>query len=200
MTLSPGFANPVHEAQQTFRQLLMALAHPGQIYDLAPSVTPPAALTPATAAACLTLLDLETTLWLPPTYPDTVATWLAFHTGVRRSPTPQAARFAILDLTALDTASPTPSWTDFFVGTAPDPESACTLLLPVPQLTAGEPVTLRGPGIQDTRTVAPQLPATFWPWWADNHAQYPLGVDVFLFSPTQVMGLPRSVAASASEG
>jgi len=192
MALSPGFANPVHDAQQSFRQLLEALSRPGQIRTLPASLTPPTGLTPACAAACLTLLDLETTVWLWPDCPPAVNTWLAFHTGVRRSPNPASAGFAVLDLTV---EAPLPDLAQFSIGTPTDPESACTLLLQIPDLVNGPPVRLQGPGIPNTQTIAPQIPNGFWHWWAQNHAQYPLGTDVFLFSFRQVMGLPRSVMA-----
>ena len=190
MALSPGFANPVHDAQHTFRQLLEALSRPGQIQTLSQALTPPTGLTPACAAACLTLLDLETAVWCPD-FPETVMTWLGFHTGVVRSHTPESATFAVLDGAAL------PNLDDFSAGTPTDPEAACTLLVQVSHLTGGLPVKLRGPGILETVEVSPQLSLSFWSWWVRNHNRYPLGVDVFLFSSTQVMGLPRSVAVQS---
>jgi len=202
MALSPGFANPVRESQHTFRQLLEALSRPGHVCDLAPELVPPPGLTPACAAACLTLLDLETTVWLGPDWPSAVMTWLAFHTGVRRSLDRAHANFALLDLTQLATATDFDQLMEppFPVGTPTAPEAACTLLIQVPGLSDGPTVQLKGPGIQHRRLVSPRLPVGFWQWWTHNHRQYPLGIDVFLFSPTQAMGLPRSVEGKRPPG
>ena len=67
MTTSPaqrGFADPVRDAQSVFRTVMMALARPGTIGDLAAGpVTPPAPLTPELAAVALTLCDHETPVW-----------------------------------------------------------------------------------------------------------------------------------------
>ena len=75
LTQLPGFADPVHDSQQTFRALLDALAQPG-LYQTTVAVAPPAGLTPSCAAAALTLLDLETTVWLQPGLPQAVPDWL----------------------------------------------------------------------------------------------------------------------------
>lgn len=48
------------------------------------------------------------------------------------------------------------------------------------------------------RAIAPQLPAQFWQQWISNHHAYPLGVDVFLFDQTHVIGLPRSTSIKQS--
>lgn len=195
MALLPGFTTPVQDAQHTFRQLLTALSQPGQQQVLTVSLTPPTGLTPACAAACLTLLDLETTVWLSPALSDAVALWLAFHTGGAKAVAPSSADFAVLPLNR--PPDPLTSLLDSFsLGTPADPEAACTLLLQVPELQGGQPVQLTGPGLRQATAIAPQLPPDFWPWWSHNHGQYPLGVDVFLFSETAVMGLPRSVKAA----
>ncbi len=52
--LAPGFADPVHDAQATFRAVMDALARPGLPRPLTPGLTPPAPLTPELAAVALT--------------------------------------------------------------------------------------------------------------------------------------------------
>jgi alpha-D-ribose 1-methylphosphonate 5-triphosphate synthase subunit PhnH len=52
---------------------------------------------------------------------------------------------------------------------------------------------LTGPGIAtEARLDACGLPADFVAQWADNHARFPRGVDLFLFAGTTVVGLPRT--------
>ena len=78
MTIAlPGFAEPVGEAQATFRAVLDAMARPGKLHQAGERLAAPVPLDPATAALLLTLADNETPLWL-----DAVAVaardWLAF--------------------------------------------------------------------------------------------------------------------------
>jgi alpha-D-ribose 1-methylphosphonate 5-triphosphate synthase subunit PhnH len=181
----PGFQDAVHEAQITFRTLLEALAQPGRACTIPTSLTPPKGMSSACAAACLTLLDLETQVWLQAGLE--MESWLRFHTGCRFTTDPLQANFAVIwDVGEL------PNLQAFHPGTAEYPEASTTLLIQVERLVEGEAVVLQGSGILGERAIAPQLPAHFWQQWISNHQTYPLGVDVFLFDQTQVMGLPRT--------
>jgi alpha-D-ribose 1-methylphosphonate 5-triphosphate synthase subunit PhnH len=186
-TTTPGFRDRVHDAQQTFRTLLEALSCPGEIKAIAADLVPPGGLTTACAAACLTLLDLETRVWLQPGLDADVAAWLVFHTGCRFTSDPQISNFAIAwDVLQL------PDLDEFNWGTAACPEASTTVLLQVEQLTDGIPVLLTGPGICSERAIAPQLPEQFWPQWQRHGQAYPCGIDLFLFGQHDVMGLPRT--------
>ncbi|TXN62799.1 phosphonate C-P lyase system protein PhnH, partial [Methylobacterium sp. WL6] len=83
MALARGFADPVHDAQGTFRTLMDALARPGRIGRLASDLYPPAPLTPELAAVALALTDADTPVWLdaPLAANPAVAAFLRFHTG-----------------------------------------------------------------------------------------------------------------------
>jgi alpha-D-ribose 1-methylphosphonate 5-triphosphate synthase subunit PhnH len=191
---TPGFGDRVHDAQQTFRTLLDALAQPGQVRTLTAAITPPQGLTPACAAACLTLLDLETQVWLQPGLHESVTSWLLFHTGCRLTPYPQASNFAVIwDLTRL------PDLDAFNWGTAECPETSTTVLIQTEQLSQGIPIVLKGPGILQECAIAPQLPEQFWRQWQRNCQSYPLGIDVFLFAQHRVMGLPRTAKPNTTE-
>ena len=193
ITQLAGFNDAVHDAQSTFRALLEALARPG-IPQSTVSLTPPAGLDISCAAACLTLLDLETVVWLQPGFSGDVRPWLVFHTGCRFTDNPKAANFALLG----DLGS-SPKLSDFCWGTAEYPEAATSLLIQLPGLTGGKPVTLRGPGILNEIEVMLPLDTRFWQQWESVTADYPLGLDCWYFSQNQVVGLPRTAKANFGE-
>lgn len=185
VTSLAGFQDATQEAQTTFRALLEALTHPGRSCTISLPIIPPRRMFPTCAAACLTLFDLETQVWLQPG--SEIESWLRFHTGCRCTKDSQQANFAVIwDTTRLLDLQA------FNSGTAEYPELSTTLLIQVERLVDGEAVVLQGPGILGERSIAPQLPAQFWQQWISNHQAYPLGVDVFLFDQTHVIGLPRS--------
>jgi alpha-D-ribose 1-methylphosphonate 5-triphosphate synthase subunit PhnH len=187
MTQLPGFSDPVHDAQNTFRALLNALSHPGKPHVISATLTPPVGLIPACGAACLTLFDLETWVWLSPAFQTDVKAWLQFHTGCRFTPHPQSAHFAILpDMDAKF------SLDHFNMGTAEQPEQSTTLLIQLQTLMGGQSVLLKGPGIQDQQGINLPLPDEFWQEWHKNTQNYPLGIDIFFISQNQVIGLPRT--------
>lgn len=193
----PGFADPIHGAQQTFRALLSANARPGRpekitvVMGVPGANATPSGLTPACGAACLTLLDLDVALWLQPSLASSVKDWLLFHTGCRLTEYPDQADFALIeDLAGL------PELSIFNMGTGEKPEASTTLLIQVENFDMGEPVMLRGPGILDEQAIAPLVPQHFWDFWTENHQAYPQGMDVFLFTENSVMGLPRTARAT----
>lgn len=191
----PGLADRVHDAQTSFRALLDALSHPGQPQTIEPFLTPPGDLNPACAIAGLTLLDLETEVWLSPEFPPEVGRWLVFHSGCRLGSEPGTADFAIIrDIAEL------PDLSQFNPGTAEEPETAATLLIQVPSLRGGEAVTLTGPGILGECRIDLPVPPKFWVQWRENVRQYPQGIDIFLFSDREVVGLPRTAQLKPSEG
>lgn len=180
----PGFADPVLDAQAAFRAVLAALSRPGSIHDAGASLTPPAPLAPATAAALLALVDGETSLAIAPALQQ-AAGWIAFHCGPAIAPISQA-NFVLTgtlpDLTTLDT------------GSDEVPERAATIILQVAALGSGTPFTLAGPGLQrPTPFAVDGLPADFAARWAANRALYPRGIDLILCAGTRLAALPRSV-------
>ncbi|MEA5465806.1 phosphonate C-P lyase system protein PhnH [Leptothoe sp. PORK10 BA2] len=186
LTQLAGFENPVQAAQKTFRGLLNSLSRPG-IPQVTADVTPPDGLNGACGAACLTLLDLETTVWLQPGFPEEVRDWLVFHAGCYFTEDPQAADFAVIwDV------SRAPDLATFSLGTSEYPEASTSLLIQVPSLEGGEEVSLRGPGILDEISVSLPLSHTFWSQWQDISLDYPLGLDCWCFAGNRVVGLPRT--------
>lgn len=195
-TLTPGFADAIHDAQAVFRSALTALSRPG-LWSSLPCLPPaPAPLSPAAGALVLALADMDTPLWLDPVLstPD-VTGWIRFHTGAPIVSLPEQAMFAIIGdaaaLTAIDR---------FALGTAEAPDTAATLIVQVPpQDEASSPRTLSGPGIDGTVPLAVTgLPDAFWDSRSAFAPLFPMGVDVLLTTSGAVCGLPRTTSASAA--
>jgi alpha-D-ribose 1-methylphosphonate 5-triphosphate synthase subunit PhnH len=189
----PGFADPVEQAQATFRAVLDAVARPGTLVPAGQGLTPPAPLDPATAAVLLTLVDHDTALWLDLAAGWAVGPardWIAFHCGSGFTAHPERAAFALaLELPDLARLSP---------GTHEQPETAATLILQVHSLTEGARYRLRGPGLRASNHLAVRgLPADFVAIWQRNRAGFPLGVDLVLCAGTTLAALPRSVTVEA---
>jgi alpha-D-ribose 1-methylphosphonate 5-triphosphate synthase subunit PhnH len=185
-----AFADPVLDAQRAFRRVLDAMAHPGRIVRLDVAVDAPAPLGPASAAVCLTLLDLETPLWVDAAAraPEALE-WLRFHCGVPLVEVPGAARFALVAepaaLPPLDT---------FDAGTDAMPDRSATLIVQVEALASGSGPRLYGPGIAaaarlDARGARPGV----WNFVRANGARFPRGVDLILTAGADLAALPRTV-------
>jgi len=200
-TLTPGFADPVHDTQAVFRTLLDALSRPGTpgvVGDRLPESSEShesgeTRAEPAAFAALLTLCDYATPIWLAQA--DTaLASALRFHTGAPLVETPAEAAFAYIhDADAL------PPLESFAPGNAESPEQSATLLIRVESLMGGAPVVLRGPGIRETATIAPAgLPARFWRERAALAPLFPCGIDCYLVCGTRLVGLPRTTEAKVN--
>jgi alpha-D-ribose 1-methylphosphonate 5-triphosphate synthase subunit PhnH len=167
-----------------------AMARPGRIMPMAARVTAPSPLTPLAAAVALTLLDYETPVWLGQALSETrdVADWYRFHTGAPITSDRRAAAFAFMDGAA---AAP---FDTFALGTAEYPDRSTTLVLQVGGFSAGQSLSLCGPGIAGAQSVsAAPLPHDFRAQLVANHALFPRGVDVILVSDNAIVALPRSV-------
>lgn len=187
--IGAGFSDPVFQSQGAFRALLAALAEPGLIRDLGAAIPPPAGFEAATAIALLTLADYETPIWLPAALRDGAAgAWLRFHCGATLVEAPAAAAFAVIDGEA-----ESPLLSAFNPGDDQFPDRSTTVIVQCAGLAGGDDVTLEGPGIAGTRSVAPSgLRPGFWAEVAANAALYPCGVDLILSHGRQALGLPRS--------
>ena len=91
-----GFADPAVGAQAAFRVALEALAHPGRVLEIEADCGVPAGMSPAMVALLLTLVDVDTPLWLPAGVDDEVRAFLRFHCGCSMVDQPGEARFAAL--------------------------------------------------------------------------------------------------------
>ena len=190
ITTLPGFKNSVHDSQSTFRTLLNALSRPGTINQVTTQLTAPSGLNLACAAACLTLLDLETQVWLQPELNKEVKNWLLFHTGCRFTKDTNQADFAVIwDINNM------PNLSQFKQGTPVYPEDLTTLLIivgAIHEYPLQQMPILKGAGINKQITIPINLSDRFWQQWQQNHDAYPLGVDIYFFCKNEVIGLPRT--------
>lgn len=188
--LETGFADPVLDSQAIFRLILDALAKPGTIHSVCDFVTEaPLGLQPATAACLLCLADYETPIFLPEWLRGgTAQRFLAFYTGARVTDEPLRASLAVIEGDSHECRL-----SHFDQGDDRYPDRSATLLVQCAHLNDGPPITLEGPGIKTTTTIAPSgLHDDFWQDVEANHALYPCGVDLIFCSGDRLMGLPRS--------
>jgi alpha-D-ribose 1-methylphosphonate 5-triphosphate synthase subunit PhnH len=184
--LLPGFTDPVAGAQSCFRAVLDAMARPGRISDAGLNLTPPAPLAPATAAVLLTLFDYDTPVWLDEAA-AAACTWIGFHCGAPLVSAIGECSFAV--------ALAFPDLATLPAGSHEAPESAATLILQVAAFGHGRTYRLTGPGLREPALLSVEgLPTGFASAWQQNHARFPLGVDVVLCTGTSLAALPRSVA------
>lgn len=191
--LKAGFDEPVRDSQQAFRRILEAMSQPGRIVMVPGPIEMPDGLHPAAAAACLTLLDFETALWIAGDDALEVRTWLAFHTGCRFAAGPAKADFILV----LDPAR-LPSLDGIALGSDEQPESGATLIIQARSLatgsqTGGRGLRLSGPGILDSRLLAVEgLPQFFWAERADICLGFPRGLDILFSAGMSLAALPRT--------
>jgi alpha-D-ribose 1-methylphosphonate 5-triphosphate synthase subunit PhnH len=182
--LTPGFRDPVADAQSCFRAVLDAMARPGQVHQVG-GVSAPPPLCNAAAAVLLTLADQETPLWLDPAA-EQARTWIAFHTGAPIVATGRAMFAMALSL---------PDISDFSDGSDEMPETSATIILQATSLREGRRFVLEGPGLRHPRILAINgLPMDFDVIWKRNHGLYPRGLDLILCAGDELTALPRSVS------
>jgi alpha-D-ribose 1-methylphosphonate 5-triphosphate synthase subunit PhnH len=196
--LAPAFPDPPRATQAVFRQLMDAMAHPGQVRQLALELAPPAPLGTATAALALTLLDYDTPFWLDPPLAAAreLREWFKFHTGAPLTADSADAAFAFV-------ADPArcPPFATFAQGSLEYPDRSTTLVLQVDGFGRGESLELAGPGIAGTqRLCAAPLPDHFPARLAANRALFPRGIDLILASRDAVAALPRSIRVRLGDG
>ena len=198
--LGPGFSDPVHHSQRTFRAVLEAMSRPGRVLAL-PALPPaPAPLPPAVAALLLTLADMDTPLWLDPLVDGpTVRAWLRFHCGCPLATRPEHATFGVLSTVGVRELPPLHA---FSRGSPEYPDRSATLIIEVDALIQGQGLRLTGPGVNpdeeparlDISGMDPLLVRTLSD---ENRCLFPLGLDLMLTDGHGVACLPRTVRVEA---
>ncbi|HKM61155.1 MAG TPA: phosphonate C-P lyase system protein PhnH [Acidisphaera sp.] len=176
-------ADPVLDAQATFRAVLGAMARPGRIHALPPPPAPAPDLMPATASLLAALADADTPVWLDLDL-HRAAEWIAFHCGAPAAPIDTAA--FVVSGTLPDLRTPR-------AGTDEQPELGATVIVQVAGLGTGQRYRLSGPGVDGVATLAIDGVRGLATAWAANRARFPLGVDLVFCAGLRVAALPRSV-------
>jgi alpha-D-ribose 1-methylphosphonate 5-triphosphate synthase subunit PhnH len=185
-----GFDHPALGSQSVFRVALDALSQPGRALAMPLQTALPQKGHGASAALLLGLLDADTSVWLSPSLAQSpAAAWLRFHTGCPVVEDPTVAQFLWVGL-----GEELPALDQLRQGTDAYPDQSATCVIEVQGLEANDQGwLLQGPGIAGVRSLQVDgLPTDFLLQWANNLADFPRGVDVFLTTPNQIAGLPRT--------
>lgn len=194
---TPGFANPVRDAQQVFRAVLEALARPTTPQRVDVGILPPVPLGATAGAVILALCDEQTPVWLDPALraaPE-VGAWIAFHTGARIVDRAGDALFVISS-----SPSAAPRLADLAQGTDEEPHRSATLVIDACGARDMGSLAATGPGIRGVAEWGGAgLPGGFLRQWQENRVLFPRGVDMILAAETTLRGLPRTTALIGAE-
>lgn len=191
--IAPGFVDPVHGAQVSFRAALDALANPG-IVHLVDVELPDEGIPIGALAVLLSLVDGDTPLWTSASVSESSRAYLRFQAGARFATSHSACAFAYVA-----TLQELPQISSFSPGSAMSPEESTTIIVAVDGFVGGATASLDGPGCREPREISPAgFTLSLWEQLARNHDRFPMGVDVLLVSGRRIVGLPRSTRISLS--
>lgn len=186
-----GLSNPTHDAQQWFRQLLLAMSEPGTCITNE-SISKWGRLSSASVATLLTLCDAQTSVYLSPSMADDKITRsVQFHTQATLSEA-KNAQFAFI--TADEFVADT-----FNQGDETFPEQSTTVVIQLDSLTQGQSLTLSGAGIKTSKNITPLLSPALLRHYLEQSKHYPLGIDTLLVCKHQLLAIPRSTRVTLSE-
>ncbi|HEY0200793.1 MAG TPA: phosphonate C-P lyase system protein PhnH [Burkholderiaceae bacterium] len=201
--MGAGFSAPALDSQAVFRVALEALSRPGQVLAVPRHAQTPANAPAAAACLLLALLDPEVRMWVSASIAAGDApAWLRFHTGCQIVDAPEQAQFAWVghagEMPPLDT---------FMQGSDLYPDQSATCVLGVASLAAQDAPdgwSLNGPGICGASALCVggldgAFTSRFLQEWRANRGRFPCGVDLFLATDSQVVGLPRTVNIESQE-
>jgi alpha-D-ribose 1-methylphosphonate 5-triphosphate synthase subunit PhnH len=190
-----GFTNPAIDSAHAFRVIMQAMSRPGMPVRLEAAVEAPAPLHVTSAAVALTLCDFQTPVWLSPALRnDSTVHYLRFHTGAPMVERMEEALFAFLSV-----AEERPALSLFAQGTHEYPDRSATLVIQAERFNSRD-ACLTGPGIKAPAGFGVEgLTPAFWAAMAENHARFPIGVDVIFAAPQSIAAVPRSTAVRIEE-
>lgn len=186
-TFIKGFETPVHDSQQTFRQALLAMSEPGKWQRTAP-VESIEMLNVGTVSLVLSLLDADTTLWLPSEWQtENVKANLTFHSGCKITSDQATAQFAIYSLAQFMSEKEYL----FSLGNDRYPDQSATIIIQLPDISENTPSRWKGPGIKDERLCNLPIEDAFWDI-RQSLIVFPCGIDFIFTKADQILGLPRT--------
>lgn len=190
----------VHDTQFIYRQLLDAFAKPGQIYCIEPAAAKLTTLSPLQAMItcfAMTLFDGEVSFCLEMEGQEGLDAYLRRQTFSRVMPASQADH--IITQASMDAEQIQLLLSKLRKGTLIRPEDGATVFLHVHDLETEargdhQGWTLTGPGIQHAHHLSiPGLPKAWFEERAKLNVEYPLGIDMVLFTESGKMtALPRT--------
>ncbi|KJF93701.1 PhnH protein [Photobacterium angustum] len=186
--LVKGFDCPVHDAQQTFRLLMDAMAKPGLVVEL-PSDVRFGGVSKAATQLMLTLVDNSTQVFMSSHYlndPSFIEN-VRFHCAASLTQIREHADFGLLAGNEITTLN------GFSKGEENYPDRSASLIIEVDSLQSGVELSLTGPGIQEKTTAYINgLSSELLVAVLNGRGVFPHGVDLFFTSGRQVMALPRT--------
>lgn len=194
--LTEGFTDAVHQSQTCFRSILKAMSEPGLIETLTIDAPPPQGMEPACWALLLTLLDVNTSVWLSPSLAasDSITSNLRFHCQATMVEDPQAAGFALCNFFDI----PPPDQLNR--GSPEYPDQSTTLIIQTPAISNEPQWQLSGPGIPSHRPLhIAGLSERFQQELISSRKYFPGGIDCIFTCNNQLTALPRSTRITTGE-
>ena|SRR5258705_1868335 len=185
-----SFADAVRDQQSVFRNVMRALACPGEICEITTPPPPPPPLAAGAAAIALTLADFETSIWLDAELGASrdVSDYLRFHTGATIVADTARASFALIA-----SGATLPPFETFAQGTLEYPDRSTTFIVQVRTVESGSGLRLKGPGIAGRRHLKIKpLPDDFAERATANRALFPRGIDLIFVAGDRIAALPRT--------
>ncbi len=184
-----GFEDSAAGLERTFRSIMQAMEHPGQLVTVRPNPIAPQEFNSATAAACLTLLDCETPVWTDIDWDSPAISWLLFGCNSNIVTEPCMADFVLVT----DPAS-MPDLNYFRIARCEYPEKATTMIVQVEDiLPSSECDSSYIPLGKSPRLKLKGIPNSFYYQWQQLSSLYPCGIDVFFTCEDVLTALPRII-------
>lgn len=189
ISMSP-FEDGALQSADKFRALMDAMARPGEVMAATGDVAKIGNLNSGAALIAETLCDHEVSVWLDSTLIQaSTREDFSFVCGCGFSD-----KISEADFVFFNGLPEKHTFDQLKVGNAQYPDQSVTLVLAVTSLADGQKLELEGPGIKSIQTIKVNgLDEHFVDWWERNNSLFPLGVDVFLTTDSDLMALPRTV-------
>jgi alpha-D-ribose 1-methylphosphonate 5-triphosphate synthase subunit PhnH len=180
--------DPAFGSQQTFRAVITAMEHPGQLITIRQDPYAPAIFNSASAAICLMLLDCETPVWTDIDWPSPAISWLQFGCNSSVVTDPCMANLAIVTKPAT-----MPALEYFRIARYDSFENATTILVQVDDILPVVEYKRAGIWVDEMFQLELKgVPHHFWHQWRHLSDRHPLGIDIFFTCEDVMTVLPKT--------